>query len=183
MKNQSRGELTIRKSVIILLSKILTLQAVLVMLYLVIRLSKIVILQQIFAENDYHELNFWLGMGVFLTLAIAQAGIVVALVLEWLYEYYEIREDIIVHTKGVLHKKEDIYSLKTIEAGNVTQSLMGKLLNYGTIRIYSPVLKREYFLHDIPDPHHMRDSVLALLGGKASDDRKIIPLGSSDHSG
>lgn len=175
--DKAPSALIIRKSSVILISKIIALQMVVVLSYVTLRFSKLWIFQQLFTENDYHELNFWLGLVVFLVLAVLQTVALVALTLEWLYEYYEIRKDIIVHTRGVLKKKEDMYSLKTVEAGNVEQSLLGKILNFGTIRIYSPVLKREYFLNDIPDPHHMRSSVISLLSGKGDQDKKIIPMG------
>jgi hypothetical protein len=167
--------LIIRKSIAVLVSKILALQLVVVLLYVLIRLSKYWFFGQFFADNDYHHLNFWLGIMVFLVLLLLQTIILVSLVLEWFFEYYDLRKDLIVHTKGVFRKKEDIYSLKTVEAGNVLQSFTGKIFKFGTVRIYSPVLKREYFLSDIPDPHNIRAAVIDLLSVEDSNDKKIIP--------
>lgn len=167
--------LTIRKSVAILISKISALQLIIVLLYLLIRLVKYWVLIQIFTDNNYHDLNFWLGIIVFIVLAVVQTIMLLTIVLEWYFEYYEVRQDLIIHTRGVLRKKEDLYSLKTVEAGNVKQSLFGKLFNFGTVRIYSPVLRREYFLRDIPDPHHLRSAVIDLLSAEKGNDKKIIP--------
>lgn len=176
------SSLVVRKSIVVLINKIVMLQVIVILLYIGLRLSKLWLFQQIFSETDFHQINFWLGLMVFLILTVSQLVAIVALILEWQHEYYEARKDVIVHTRGVLKKKEDIYSLKTVEAGNVEQSLIGKFLNYGTIRIYSPVLNREYFLRDIPDPHHMRSSVISLLSDRDNNEAKIIPKGSAEIS-
>jgi len=172
---KASSALIIRKSVAVLISKVLMLQLVVMLLYLLLRLTKYWFLRQIFTDNNYHDLNFWLGIIIFVVILILQTITLVAVVLEWFFEYYEVRKDLIIHTKGVLRKKEDIYSLKTVEAGNVNQSFMGKLLNFGTVQVYSPVLQSEYFLRDIPDPHHIRTAVVALLSSKKDNDKKIIP--------
>lgn len=155
--------------------KLLGLQAVTILGYLLIRLSKLWTFQTFFQNDNYHDLNFWLGIGVFVVAIFIQTVLLAQIVLRWIFEYYEVKEDYIVHTRGVLKKKEDIYSLRTIEAGNVIQPLFGKLLNYGTIRIYSPVLKTEYFLHDIPNPREMRDTLTSLLSSEKTGNEKIIP--------
>jgi hypothetical protein len=167
--------LTIRKSIFILIGKIIAVQVVIVLLYLLIRLSKYWFLRQVFTDNNYHDLNFWLGIIVFTVLLLLQTVVLMAIVLEWFYEYYEVRSDLIVHTKGVLRKKEDIYSLKTVEAGSVTQSFIAKICNFGTIEVYSPVLQSKYYLNDVPDPHNIKDAVVALLSSEKDKDKKIIP--------
>jgi uncharacterized membrane protein YdbT with pleckstrin-like domain len=165
----------IRKSVSILIFKIVALQGLVVLAYVGIRVSKLLVFRELFADQDYHDLNFWLGILVFMLVVVAQTAILIAIVLQWFYEFYEIKKDIIVHTNGVFKRKEDIYSLKTIEAGNVEQTLPGKLFNYGTVKIYSPVLKREYSLVDIPNPQVTRDALVALLSKKTDEPQKIIP--------
>ncbi len=167
--------LTIHKSIATLVSKVVALQVLAILTYTVIRLSKYWIFRQFFTDEDYHDLNFWLGISVFVTVIVIQTTLLISLILEWFCERYEIRRDVIIHTKGVFKKVEDIYSLKTVEAGNVVQSLVGRLLGYGTVRIYSPVLKREYFLNDIPNPVHVKDTVLSLLKTDHYDNKKIIP--------
>ncbi|MEO6761639.1 MAG: PH domain-containing protein [Candidatus Saccharimonadales bacterium] len=165
----------IRKSIAILTIKVVALQIIIVLIYLTARLSKLFVLRQIFIDDDYHHLNFWLGIMLFMIVIMVQTIILVTIMLQWFNEYYEVKKDIIVHTTGVFKRKEDIYSLTTVEAGNVVQTLLGRILNYGTVKIYSPVLKREYSITDIPNPQTTRDGIISLLGEKRHDDKKIIP--------
>lgn len=169
----------IRKSIAILVIKITILQMIVIAGYIAIRLSKLVVFRQLVDGDDYHDLNFWLGIVAFVAIILAQTAILTTIVLQWFNEFYEIRKDLIVHTSGVFKRKKDIYSLKTIEAGNVVQTLPGKILNYGTVRIYSPVLKREYFINEISNPHNVREAVIALLSANKDNDKKIIPKESA----
>lgn len=166
---------TLRKSIAVLILRIAALQLLALLVYIVIRLSKLLFFRELFAGDDYHDLNFWLGIMVLILVVIVQAVFLITIVLQWYYEVYEIRKDLVVHSRGVLKRKEDIYSLKTVEAGSVSQSLPGKLLNYGTVKIYSPVLKREYSLVDISNPQQTRDTIISLLGTKTGQLQKIIP--------
>jgi|GEM_PF-2934643 len=165
----------IRKSVAILVYRVAALQGVVMLSYVGIRLSKLLILRELFVDSNYHDLNFWLGIFVFILVVLLQSAGLITIILQWYYEFYETKRDLIVHTSGVFKRKEDIYSLKTIEAGNVEQSLPGKIFNYGTVRIYSPVLKREYSLAAIPNPQTTRDALVTLLDRRNDDDKKIVP--------
>lgn len=172
---QAQSSIMLRKSIATLIIKISILQALVVLIYMAIRISKLWVFKEFFFDNDYHDLNFWLGISVFVLIIISQTVILVAIVLQWFNEFYKVNKTSIVHTRGVFHRKEDIYSLKTVESGSVMQTLLGKLLNYGTVKIYSPVLKREYFLTEISDPQNIRDMMISLMTETKSKNEKIIP--------
>lgn len=72
--------------------------------------------------------------------------------------------------------REEGYSLRGVEAGKVRQGLLGRLLNFGTVSVFSPVLKKEYFLYDIPNSEMMKRRMLALLQSRMEKDEKIIPI-------
>jgi uncharacterized membrane protein YdbT with pleckstrin-like domain len=165
----------IRKSLTLVMLRVFLLQLLVVVIYLVIRLPKTYILARLLDEPDYHYLNFWLGIAVFCAIIVIQTALLATIILRWFNEYYVFKENTIVHTKGIFTQRNDIYSLRTIEAASVHQTILGRLLGYGTIRIYSPVLKKEYFLHEIPNPHEMKDVILSLLSGKGEGDKQIIP--------
>lgn len=165
----------IRKSIAVLVIKIYVLQTVAVFAYVLVRLSNAWLFSAFFIDSGPLDANFWLGIFAFIVIMTAQAAILITVVLEWFNESYEVRHDLIIHTRGVFKRKEDIYSLKTVEAGSIMQPLFGKLFNYGTVKIYSPVLKREYWLSEIPNPQKVRDSIVDLLGVTQGGKRKIIP--------
>jgi len=174
MEKTHQGKI-IRKSLALLMLRIFLLQAMVIAVYLLIRFPKAYILLQLLGDPDYHHLNFWLGIIVFLAVIIAQTALLGIIILRWANEQYIVEEDTIIHTRGIFTQSDELYSLKTIEAASVEQSLLGRLLNYGTVRVYSPVLKKEYFLQEIPNPHGMKDIILTLLNDKDGEEKQIIP--------
>src|SRR4051812_5029274 len=96
------GPIEIRKSIATLFIKLAVLQLVVVLAYLFIRLSKYWVFRQFFTDENCHDLNFWLGIMVFIAIMIIQAALIAYLVLTWYFEYYEIRKNVIVHKSGVL---------------------------------------------------------------------------------
>ena len=165
----------IRRSLALLILRIFLLQLIVIAAYLLIRLPKTYILSQLLSEPDYHHLNFWLGIIVFLGIIITQTVLLAVVILRWANEYYVLGQDTIIHTQGVFTRHDEIYSLKTIEAASVQQTLLGKLLNFGTVKVYSPVLKKEYFLQEIPSPYELKDVIMGLLSDKGVDEKQIVP--------
>jgi len=51
--------------------------------------------------------------------------------------------------------REDAYSLKQISSTTLNQEFLGRLFNYGTIRIYSPILKQDYYLINVHKPNEI----------------------------
>jgi len=170
------NELIIRRSISVLVLEIFTIQLVVIIAYLVLRISKFWLLGELMAETDVAEINFWLGIVVFIVLIFAQASIIIAVVLKWWFERYEITIESIIHKRGVFRSREDIYSLKNIEAGKVSQNVFGKIFNFGTVAVFSPVLKSEYFIRDISNPYLIKNFIVELIDDKIEEkDRKIIP--------
>ena len=166
----------IRKSIVVVVLKLVMLQAVFMLAYFFMRIAKNTMLGGLYYASNMSDTQFWLGLLLFLVLATTQMIITAYILLQWNREQYEIRDDSIIHTRGVVHNKEEVYSLNGVEAGKVRQGLMGRLLNYGTVSVFSPVLKKEYFLYDIPNPDLMKQTMLALLQNKSTKDEKIIPI-------
>lgn len=171
-----KPRLIIHKSLVVVVLKLIVLQAVFMLTYFMFRLVK----NGLFGGPAYApaiaDSQFWLGMTMFLVLATIQMVITAVILLQWGREQYVVREDSIVHTRGVMNNREEVYSLRGVEAGKVRQGLLGRLLNFGTVSVFSPVLKKEYFLYDIPNPEMMKRRMLALLQSRMDKDEKIIPI-------
>lgn len=91
----------------------------------------------------------------FAIITVAELTLGVWLVLSWANEEWEIKEGVIYHRRGIFHMKEDAYSLKQIGSTTLHQGLLGRLFNYGTIRIFSPLLKQDYYLMNIQNPREI----------------------------
>ena len=71
----------------------------------------------------------------------------------WLNIYYTISPNKISASKGVITKQTAIYDLSAIQAVNVYQNLLGRIFNYGTIRLENPMLDSDIYIKKIPSPH------------------------------
>ncbi|MBI3261122.1 PH domain-containing protein [Candidatus Berkelbacteria bacterium] len=78
---------------------------------------------------------------------------VIWMVLTWAQTTFIIRPKEIVIHRGIWRITENAYSTERIEEVDVDQSLWGRLFNYGTLRVYNPMLKVDLVLPNIPDPN------------------------------
>lgn len=164
----------VRQTPVILIIKLLTLELMLVFAYLLIRLPK-------FFINDISSSLFvdlsYISLLIFVVFTLAEIIAVVLITLQWTNEYYLIRDGDILHLRGVFSYKEETFSLKNVQSFTVDQSFIGRILNYGSIKFYSPVLKQEYFLTNITDPVNLKEAIEDIVNneGRASGDM-IIPI-------
>lgn len=140
-----------RQSHVFIIFRLIMLEILLVILYLVVRIPKTFFLRDFLNASQYETLNIT-GVLYFIALSLSEMFIVFYIVMEWANETYEIREDSIIHRKGVFKLNEEIYSLRNLGSATIQQGLMGKLFNYGTITINSPILKKEFYLYNVQDP-------------------------------
>lgn len=112
---------------------------------------------------------FQLGL---ITLSIFEMALTAVVVAKWMSEVYYIYETSIVHRIGILSVKEEEYSLRNIEALTANQSLLGRLLNFGTLHFFSPVLRQEYYLSNVPDVFSLRNLVDEIVNSVKSEGTK-----------
>lgn len=171
----------IRKSVSVLLLRLVILQIVVFVAYGVMRLTKTAIFSTAEPLGTSEGERLWLGVVTFSGLLLVQTAVFGYAILEWFHNLYELRPGSITHAWGVVSRREEVFSLQNIEAGKVKQDVIGRFLGFGTASFYSPVLKKEYELNDIGDPHEMKDVILKLIGQPRGVDEKIIPLAGNDN--
>lgn len=110
----------------------------------------------------------------FTTIAIEAVALII-LVLQWSYTTYNIRDTELLFKKGILHKRCKVHALSNVQTVDYTQSFLGLLFNYGTIRLYNPLLKEEIFMPSVPDPEKYAHILRSTL---ASNKDNIVPLHS-----
>lgn len=94
-------------------------------------------------------------------------------ILKWLLEYYRLEPREIEHRQGIFFINKEIILLKNVETICLRQSLIGKLLNYGTIRLYAPTIQQDFQLKTIDKPEKFIRALEKSIH-KENSDIKII---------
>lgn len=75
------------------------------------------------------------------------------LFISWHHMYYIISSNGISSSKGIISKKTNSIDTPAIRSIKVQQSILGKIFNYGTIILESPLLSEKFLMRDLPNPH------------------------------
>lgn len=144
----------LRQSHIMLVTRLLVLDVLITVLYLIFRTFTTLLHLFNISPAGFYGLSF-IDIVYFIFITFAELTLGTWIVLSWANEEWEIKEGIIFHRRGIFHMREDAYSLKQIGSTTLNQGLLGKLFNYGTIRIFSPLLKQDYYLMNIHNPREI----------------------------
>jgi uncharacterized membrane protein YdbT with pleckstrin-like domain len=141
----------VHQSYVFLILKLIAIEILTLFLYLLIRLPKTIIILPNSSVSENISLNY-ITIIYFFILSLIQIIFTLKITLEWANNNYEIRDDSIIHRQGIFKIKEDIYTLRNLSSVTIEQSIWGKLFNYGTIILYSPIHKTNYYLINVQNP-------------------------------
>ena len=96
---------------------------------------------------------------------IVQILLIYTVLLHWLNRRYYLEGNRLIIRKGIFTTTERTYDLKNLRSVIVTQDLLGKMLNVGTISlvITSPSISEEVFLSEVPFPHRIEQLIRAYI--------------------
>lgn len=140
--------INIRQSIVILLAKILVIDLIMALIIVGFYFGLI----QGGQITDFaikNSILFLLSFGVMGTLKIAAT---VYVILQWLNEYYEITPEAVVHKKGIIFRKTEIYELSKVRMIDVEDSFLGEIFNYATITLYDLRLRKYMDMYLIHNP-------------------------------
>ena len=106
------------------------------------------------------------------TVSMAKIILMLMAVFEWAGKKYIIRNDNITIQDGVLSNNKKVIKSTHIETIELKQNLVERILNYGTIKIYSPMLNKLVFLRNITKPKNVISNIREVLN--SSKDKKIL---------
>ncbi|MBI2442343.1 MAG: PH domain-containing protein [Candidatus Levybacteria bacterium] len=92
------------------------------------------------------------GIAGLIAVTIIESCLTVYVVLQWVSEYYEISAYNIAHKRGVFFKKVDKYGIQNVKQVKITQSVLGRVLNYGTVSIFDWRLSKMADLYAVHNP-------------------------------
>lgn len=132
--------LNIRQSITILLSKLFFVDFLAVILvvfsyYSIVKGGEI---------SNYRTEFTPMFLLIFATLGILKIVADIYVVLQWLFEYYEITPTFISHKRGVIFRTEERYQLDNVREIAISDSLLGEIFNFGTITVYD-LRRQKYF--------------------------------------
>lgn len=85
-------------------------------------------------------------------LQIINLYLIITIVLSWINLTYTLNPKEIMCKQGIVSTKSITYEFANLQSMTVTQNFIQKIFNYGTIKLFNPVLKEDVYLIDIPDP-------------------------------
>lgn len=141
-----------RQSKLILIYKLVILEILVIGLYFIVRIPKLIIGTQLNIEDDILSSFNYLSLVYFTILSSLEIILVAYTTLSWSLEEYIIQNSTISHIYGVFKRYENTYSLKNISSVNVNQSFFSNLFNVGSIKIFSPVLKQDFYIENVDNP-------------------------------
>lgn len=165
--------LNIRQSIVILLAKIILVD--ILSAFLVV--GSYVIMIQGITLFGYTFIHPYLFLALFTTMGISKILVNIYTVLQWLYEYYEITPEYIIHKRGFIFRNTEKYRIDQIRAIKVQDTLLGELFNYATVSIYDMRLNKGLALFQIHNPHRYAEVLRELLPHlEMKEERVAIPM-------
>ncbi len=172
MENQKTISVThinVRQSISFLIIKLTLLEIInaLVILFLYFPLSQTnTIFNVIQIPQVFH-------LGLFIVITIFKMFISFFVIFLWLNDYYEIAPNKIIHRSGFIFKKEEQYAFVHISSIGLKQSLLGKILNYGTLELYDRFDKKHKYLYLIHNPIRHFHIIQSLLPYRDESQQKV----------
>lgn len=140
--------LNIRQSIAILLTKLVLTDFILAFIVI----GFYFVLVQGGDLTEFAAKNTFVFLTVFGIIGLCKIFISIYVVLLWLFEYYEVTPEEIVHKKGIFARKTERYRLDKVRAMDVRDSLLGELFNFATITLYDIRLNKYLDLYLIHNP-------------------------------
>ena len=138
----------VRRSVFILTLKLLIVESFFIILSLVV-FTLINILSP--SGSLISDTKFLFAV-LYIMLSFFRFVLFIVIILNWSSQYYEIKSEGVIFISGVLGDRKRTYYYRNIESITLMKGIIGKIFNFGTIRMYNPSLNEYFYLKDISSP-------------------------------
>ncbi len=85
--------------------------------------------------------------------------LLLTVILSWTNETYTLNPKEVIIKKGIFSSRSVTYELANLQSMTINQTFIGKLFNYGSIKLFNPVLREEVYLLNIPNPYVYGDII------------------------
>ncbi len=163
---------TIRQSIIILLVR-------LVVLEMLAAVGVVIFHALIISTNITDIVNYvnseiiLFNTSLFLFLIFLKTCVMIFIIIQWLNQYYEITPKEIIFKRGFIFKKEERNTLDHLGSIEVDQGLLGRIFNFGTIKLFNWATEKNFPLYLIHNPmkYHF---ILQTLLPEADKKKKVF---------
>jgi len=167
----SMQPIVLRRSVFFLIFSLLGIELFFDLIYVGLRLLLMYAnLSQYVTTFSIESLYF----GILVFLNISKVIFMIVAALEWISFTYEINGREIVSKYGILNHKEKVYLCTYIQEVMYTQSLTGKMFNYGTIELHNPTFDEIVYLDSVPNPQKHAEIIKRNLPTERK--KELIPI-------
>ncbi len=151
----TKSELVVKRSIPVLVLKVIAFEVLLLALYTLVRLF----LFWITNSFNFDVINSPLLFYKSIVFAVLEIMLVVFLIVDWANNYYVIKKSELVFVNGVIVSSRRDYNIANLQSIYYTQTLLGRILNFGTIVIFSPALQRDLFMYEVPSPKEVVENI------------------------
>jgi len=155
--------LIVHQNVILLIFKLLLIEFVLIGSYIVFDLPIILLMDGDASTVQLDPQADWYGIALLFILSMIEMIVIIVTVLQWVNNYAEIRKDDIVQKKGIISVHESVNSFQNFTAVTVHQGILGRIFNYGVIRLFNPALDHSITIKNISSPTKYKDIIAEKL--------------------
>ena len=143
----------IHKSPVLLAFKIIILELLIELLYLVISG-----LAQLIGQQFDYDIRLISPLTQLLLLP-AQISVLVFMLTKWSGETYEIQKEEIIIRSWVIKRTEKAYPFINMQSVIVSQSILERLVGAGTISVFVPTLGTDLVFSEVPNPHNFAERI------------------------
>jgi len=163
MAKDTGGPIILRQSIIFLIYRLFLIELVFIGSYLIFDLPLMFLMDtdpntaSIELGTDYY------GLTLLLITSVIEMIIIIVVVLKWVNLYYEIREDEIIERHGIISVNENAHSFRNFAAISISQGIIGRIFNYGTLKLYNPAIDHSLTLRKIGSPQKYKNFLINKL--------------------
>lgn len=156
------------KSPILLAFKIIILEVLIELIYLVVGG-----LAQLVAEQLDYDIRFVSPLTQLLLLPL-QIGVLVFMLTRWSSETYELRDEELIVKHGVLKKTELAYPFRNMQSVIVRQSVVERVVGAGTVSVFVPTLGKDLVFSEVPNPKEFAENIKKAIPKTDSNSQFIL---------
>ena len=156
----------VHKSPVLLAFKIIILELLIELLYLLIGGIAQIIGQQL----DY-DIRFISPITQLLLLPV-QVGVLIWMLMRWSSETYEVRNEELIIKQGVFNRIEKAYPFRNMQSVIVQQSAIERLVGAGTVSVFVPTLGADLVFSEVPNPKQFAENIKKAI--PATDSSQFI---------
>lgn len=113
------------------------------------------------------------NLPLFVVLVIVKTVLSIFVIVQWLNEYYEISTDNIMHRRGLVLRREERHLLEHIGSVKLDQGFLGRIFNFGTLRLFNWTSEKYVYLFLIHNPRKYMQILEDLLP-EADKSKKVF---------